>query len=414
MKRTKATNFIWLLVWVGLLGCNEASVAVTTASTASPPSLPSSEPAVTSVPLPTDTVAAPSPIATMTTAPPTPALKPTATPVARLLPEAYVDRVLNPPAGIWPNNVWWLPEMNEERPFLMQTGNTLTWERLPIAPQTVFTYDAERGLLYFGERPWQTGSENNTSTTDLQAYDFRSKTTLMLLPDGVAAMAWCSLRPVIAVVEDGRLNLIMPVANAEMDVVARDVSPTFSCIPGFLPPPADGGPGKLVAYVRGADLLLVNWFDGPTDLLVEGALPLQLTVPPVWDLTHEVLLVADEPLLLVPLNRSRYFEAERPFGSDPFALTYADGAPFAQADITHLYWSPQHRLLLVQTDQPNREVAVYALSDQLGYVLDDPALPRWRDTQIVGWLVEGEQIVLLDDTGEPLVWDLATRGEIRP
>ncbi|MCB8938911.1 MAG: hypothetical protein H6655_10885 [Ardenticatenaceae bacterium] len=412
MKRTKATGIIWLLILVGLLGCNEASVAVTMSPAVSPTLLPSSEPAATSQPFPTTTTAALSPIASVSMTTPTPALKPTATLAARLLPETYVDRVLNPPAGIWPNNVWWLPGVHEERPFLVQTGNALTWERLPIAPQTMFAYDAERGLLYFGEQA--AASESGYATTDLRVYDFHSKTTSLLLPEGVAAMAWCSLRPVIAVVEDGRLNLIMPVANAEMDVVARDVSPTFSCIPGFLPPPADGGPGKLVAYVRGADLLLVNWFDGPTDLLVEGALSPEIAVPPVWDLTNEVLLVADEHLLLVPLNGSRYFEVERPFGHEPFTLTYANGAAFAQEGITKLFWSPQHRLLLLQTAQPNQEVAVYALSEQLGYVLDDPSLPRWRDFQIVGWLVDGEQIILLDDAGEPLVWDLATRGEVRP
>jgi hypothetical protein len=349
------------------------------------------------------------PLATTTATP-----VPTATPSPHILPEAYVARVRNAPAGIWPNNVWWLPEVDGERPFLIQTGEALAWQSLPIAPQTVFAYDGERGLLYFGERPWQAGPDGGTPTTDLRVYDFRSKTTLTLLPEGVAAMAWCALRPVLAVEANGRLNLMMPVANAELDVVARDVTPAFSCIPGLLPPPADGGPGQLIAYVRGADLLLVNWFDGPTELLAEGMLSPQLTVPPVWDLTNEVLLVADELLLVVPLNRSRYFGEERPFGSEPFNLTHPSGGPFGREGVSQLFWSPQHRMLLLQTERPYREVTVYALSEQLGYVLDDPSLPRWRDFQIVGWLVDGEQIILLDEAGVPLVWDLAVRGEVRP
>ena len=47
-------------------------------------------------------------------------------------------------------------------------------------------------------------------------------------------------------------------------------------------------------------------------------------------------------------------------------------------------------------------------------VPSEPSLPRWRDAQLVGWLVEGEQIILLDAEGEPLVWNLATGEEVRP
>ncbi|MCB8927887.1 MAG: hypothetical protein H6652_19915 [Ardenticatenaceae bacterium] len=161
-------------------------------------------------------------------------------------------------------------------------------------------------------------------------------------------------------------------------------------------------------------MLLVNWFDGPTELLTEGMLSPEMIGPPVWDLVNEILFVADEQLLLVPLNRSSYFDAERPFGSDPFSLTYPNGSPFAPEGISQLFWSPQHRILLLQTERPYREVTAYALSEQLRYVLDDPSLPRWRDAQIVGWLVEGEQIILLDAEGEPLVWDLTTGEEVRP
>ncbi|MEZ4593825.1 MAG: hypothetical protein R3D55_22165 [Chloroflexota bacterium] len=399
----KVKQLGWLLVLAGLLGCGGESEGVATA--------------VSAQPTPSATATTPPPTATLTatavpSATPTATPEATVTPALLILPEAYAARVQNAPAGIWPNNVWWLPEVSGERPFLIQTGNQLAWQQLPIEPQKVFAYDGERGLLYFGEQVGE--PEGGYATTDLRVYDFRDGTTMTLLKGNVAAMVWCSLRPVLAVMGDGRLNLMMPVANAELDVVARDVSPTFSCIPGYLPPPADGGPGKLIAYQRGADLLLVNWFDGPTDLLAEGALSPEITVPPVWDLTNEVLLVANETVLLVPLHRSRYFAEERPFGSEPFNLSYASGTPFVREGIRQLFWSPQHRILLLQTERPYREVTAYALSEQLRYVLDEPSLPRWRNAQIVGWLVDGEQIILLDAEGEPLVWNLATGEEERP
>lgn len=299
----------------------------------------------------------------------------------------------------WPSLVW-LPfahssESHDGRVLAVRNGQG-AFEPAPVAIGMFWDYTALTGRIAYASHFWQ--PDAGTSASDLWIYDYASGKSEMWQADHVVNAGWSPARDagasaqyLAAALSDG--SLLLFTAPNQFRMLASDASAHFSWSPD----------GRSLAYLKEGGLFVIP---------VGGGEPRRLTSvstnnvggmgwigdEPVWALEDRAIIYTNAP-----------FEIARLDDSETFIPTTADGNPPEGERALHMLWSPEKRILVVETEETNSfRVWIYELSSDLRTITKSDSFERFVSDPVAAWWVPGESILLR--TGE--VWSIAERAVI--
>lgn len=409
-------SFFWLLfLLIGgmtLLGCQPQT---TPDSVVEQESIQSDSGGITSVPLiPTEVAATAVPTETAlpsstATSEPTMTLPPsTLTPTLTPAPEAtdplksqavesadLLENNLNP----WPEIFYLAYGFGSfDEPVLQVIDKTPQFLPSPAEIEVFFEYEPNHGLIVYGRTFWETAANGVDGVTDLYLYRFEDQTEIELVGQNVGRASWAIIeqRPflLVALHDGAQFNLVLfDISNQESIPVDDGVSLYFEFFEGI----------ETVVYVKDGNLygLQPMASDEPVlPVLIEegvydgtgwiGDKPTFIDGP-----NGDFVLYPADPFLLNPVIDGGFGES--------FVPTYLDASPLNELRPLSMLYSSDVNQLIVQEDGMGSSIRIYQLSEDLTYVLDSYTIDG---AELVGWIDQGDTILLLDINYEPKVWSL--------
>ena len=307
------------------------------------------------------------------------------------------------PAQNYPDLVW-LPfahssESHEGKLLTVRAGQG-AFEASPVEIGMFWDYTPLTGRIAFASHFWQADeATGTTSVSDLWIYDYASGESEMWWGDHVLFAAWSpaldeanAQQYLAAALDDGSLALFT--GPNEFRIVSSEATHHFSWSPD----------GRRLAYLKDGGLFLVS---------VDGSQPNQLTQVttnnvdgqgwiedrPVWALEHQAILYTKAPFEMALLDNS-----------DVFTPHTADGTLPGGERAYHMLWSPENRMLVVETEELNGfRVWIYELSPDLRTILSTDSFERIESEPVAAWWVPGESILLRNGD----VWSISEKTIIQ-
>lgn len=317
-------------------------------------------------------------------------------PGATSTPQLAPDPVLN-----WPALVW-LPFAHSSE---SHDGKVLTirsdqgaFEPAPVEIGMFWDYTPLTGRIVFASHFWQPAEDFSVSVSDLWVYDYVSGRTEKWWGDHIVRAAWSpvidsniSKQYLAAALDDNSLALFT--GPNEFRTLSSDSSSNFSWSPD----------GRWLAYLKNGGLFIIP---------VDGGEPRQLTEvvtqnagglgwigdKPVWALEHQSIIYTKAP-----------FEIARLDDSEVFIPRTADGNPPEGERAFNMLWSPEKRILVIETEELNAfRVWIYELSPDLKTITNSYSFDRIESEPLAAWWAPGESILLRNGD----VWSIPEKAII--
>ena len=280
--------------------------------------------------------------------------------------------------------------------LVVRSGDILR-EPSPVQIHLFWDYSAAYGKLAYASEFWHGADGSNHSVSDLWVYDYTSGVITSLLPDNVARASWSphhtstdrEARAAVALFDENarRFDLIVVKESGESILVSEYASRFFSWSPD----------GNLLAFIRQSHpdlssedvgLYVVPVDGGETEKISDFSYRTGgwLGDRPVWASGQNALIVADNPLLVVPLD-----------GSGDVTPVSLDGLPIDGPRPDVMLWTPVDRRLVVSGEwMLGDAVWVYSFSDELRTVERSEFL---GEGMLVGWMSLGKSVIALGSDG---------------